>query len=141
LSVGAGALSGPAAKGAGQRSRFAEADQKGDLRQLQCRVAQVMQHQLPAGLIEQAAERQPGLAQAPLQGAPTEPESLCQTFKVGALLRQLPGQFAAGTVQYAVPLVELAEQTIGMRIEQLAQLRIGLPQRRAQQAPWKHQGI
>lgn len=38
-------------------------------------------------------------------------------------------------------LVELAEQTVGVGIEQLAQLRIGLAQRRGQQAFGEHQGI
>ena len=100
-----------------------------------------MQHQLLAGLVEQLAERQPGLAQAPLQGARTELQAVRQQLEVGALLRQLARQFAARAVEHAVALVELAEQAVGVGVEQLAQLRVGLAQRGAQQALGKHQGV
>ena len=128
-------------RGGGPGAGFAEADEEGDLCQLQRRVAQVMQHQLVAGLVEQPAERQAGLAQAPLQGARAEVEALRQALQVGTLLRQLARQFAAGAVEYAVALVELAEQTVGVGVEQPAQLGVGLGQRRGQQAPGEDQGV
>ena len=58
-----------------------------------------------------------------------ELQAVRQQLEVGALLRQLARQFAAGAVEHAVALIELAEQAVGVSVEQLAQLRVGLAQR------------
>ena len=79
-------LPGPAAEGAGQRTGLAEADQEGDIGQLQRRVAQIVQHQLLAGFIDQLAERQPRFAQAPLQSARAQRQLRGQLFQLNTCL-------------------------------------------------------
>lgn len=64
-----------------------------------------------------------------------------QQLQVGATLGQLQGKLAPRPVEHAAALVEFAEHAVGMGIEQLTQLRIGLAQRRSQQAFGEDQSI